>query len=72
VANGIRGTRRADNLEVVRREVRTTGKPKTVKVLNFRVVHNSTVYQPDDIVTVPAVVADGWLKNRWVTEDVAT
>jgi hypothetical protein len=43
--------------------------PVTVKVLDpFLVAHNGTAYYPNAIATVPASVAEAWLKSKWVTD----
>ncbi len=35
----------------------------------FQVVYEGTVYLPDDVATVPASLADAWIRDQWVTDD---
>jgi hypothetical protein len=52
-------------------EVSPYREPVTVKVLDpFLVAYNGTAYYPNAVATVPAVVAEAWLKSKWVTDVV--
>jgi hypothetical protein len=35
----------------------------------FQVVYDATVYRPGDVATVPAALADAWIRDQWVTDD---